>query len=361
MNIDARGLLHIGQLAVGPWVYGAVLFLVFVVIFWLVQWLVLRRLRRSTSPFVSRLGRALGLPVMLAVVSVGLLLFQRVVPMPASVDGPFGTAIKVLLILLGFVLLDRVAMLLLHRLADRTGSAQVSQGIVRSLTHVVVFVLALLVILGTLGISITPLIASLGVASLAVGLALQGPLANFFAGLFILADKELNVGDFVKLESGEEGYIERIGLRHTSIRTLSNILVIIPNDKLVQSRVHNTSLPDAPVGLVVQVGVHYDSDLEKVERVTTEVARQIQQTVEGAVPDHEPFIRYHTFDSSSINFSVILRVKEYVGHYLVKHEFVKALHARYRREGIVIPYPLRTLDIPDAVADKLRRVVRPGD
>lgn len=359
MSVDARGLLHVGQLAVSPWIYGAALFLVFVGVFWLVQWLVLRRMRRSGRPLVSKLGRALVLPVMMTIVVVGLLFFQRVVPLPAAVDGPFGTVVKVLLILLGFVVLDRVAMMLLHRLAERTGSAQVSQGIVKSLTHAVVFALALLVILGTLGISITPLLASLGVASLAVGLALQEPLANFFAGLFILADKELNVGDFVKLESGEEGYIEKVNLRHTSIRTLPNILVIIPNDKLVQSRIQNTSLPDTAVSLLVQVGVHYDSDLEQVERVTVEVARHIQQTVEGAVPDHEPSIRYHTFDSSSINFSVILRVKEFVAGYPVKHEFIKALHARYRKEGIVIPYPLRTLDIPDATAEKLRRAVRP--
>ncbi|MBN2538029.1 mechanosensitive ion channel family protein [candidate division WOR-3 bacterium] len=359
MRVDASGLLHVGQLAISPWIYGAVLFLVFVGVFWLVQWLVLRRMRRSERPLVSKLGKALVLPVMMTILVVGLLLFQRVVPLPAAVDGPFGTVVKVLLILLGFVVLDRVVVMLLHRLADHTGSAQVSQGIVKSLTHVVVFSLALLVILGTLGISITPLIASLGVASLAVGLALQAPLANFFAGLFILTDKELNVGDFIKLESGEEGYIERVSLRHTTIRMLPNIFVIVPNDKLVQSRIHNTSLPDPAVSLLIQVGVHYDSDLEQVERVTVEVARHIQQTVEGAVPEHEPFIRFHTFDSSSINFTVILRARDFVAGYAVKHEFIKALYARYRKEGIVIPYPQQTFNLAEAAAEKLQRIVRP--
>jgi small-conductance mechanosensitive channel len=90
--------------------------------------------------------------------------------------------------------------------------------------------------------------------------------------------------------------------------------------------------------------VHYGSDLELVERVTIETATQCQKTIEGAVAEHVPFIRYHTFDNSSINFSVILRTTEFVGNYLLKHEFIKLLHKRYREEGITIPYPIRALN-----------------
>ena len=95
--------------------------------------------------------------------------------------------------------------------------------------------------------------------------------------------------------------------------------------------------------MLIDVGVDYASDLAHVERVTIEVGREVMREVNGGVPDFEPFTRYHTFGDSSINFSVILRGKEVVDQYLIKHEFVKRLHARYAQEGISIPFPIRTL------------------
>jgi hypothetical protein len=101
----------------------------------------------------------------------------------------------------------------------------------------------------------------------------------------------------------------------------------------------------AIIGLLVilDVGVDYASDLAHVERVVTEVGREVMAQVQGAVRDFDPFIRYHTFADSSINFTAILRGREFVDQYLIKHEFVKRLHARFDREGIVIPFPIRTI------------------
>jgi small-conductance mechanosensitive channel len=94
----------------------------------------------------------------------------------------------------------------------------------------------------------------------------------------------------------------------------------------------------------VDLGVHYDSDLQRVEKVTIEVAREVMREVKGGVPGFEPFIRFHTFGDFSINFSVIMRGKEFTDQYLIKHEFVKRLHARYAAEKIVIPYPIRAIN-----------------
>jgi small-conductance mechanosensitive channel len=93
----------------------------------------------------------------------------------------------------------------------------------------------------------------------------------------------------------------------------------------------------------VDIGVSYDSDLLKVEEVTKDVARGIMRTISGGVPDFEPFIRYHTFGDSSIKFTVILRGQEFVDQFLIKHEFIKTLQARFREEGIEIPFPIRTV------------------
>ena len=97
------------------------------------------------------------------------------------------------------------------------------------------------------------------------------------------------------------------------------------------------------MAVLVDVGVSYGSDLEEVERATVEVAREVMDEVQGGVPGFAPFIRYHTFGDFSITFTVILRAKEFVDQYLIKHEFVKRLHRRYRDEGIEIPFPIRTV------------------
>ena len=235
----------------------------------------------------------------------------------------------------------------------RLAGMNISRSIARVIVRVVVVIVGGLIVLDTLHISITPMLASLGIGGLAVGLALQGTLSNLFAGMQVIGDRPIRVGDFIRLESGEQGYVTEIGWRATKIRMLPNNTVIIPNSKIVDSILTNFYVPEQELAVLVQVGVHYDSDLEHVERVTIEVAKETQKTVKGAIPSFQPFIRYHTFDNSSINFTVILRAREFVDNYLMKHEFIKALHARYNRENIVIPFPIRTLDLPPDLLKKL--------
>jgi len=133
---------------------------------------------------------------------------------------------------------------------------------------------------------------------------------------------------------------------------LPNNIVLVPNSKLAQSILTNYYLPAKDLAVLVQVGVHYDSDLKHVEKVTCEVAKEIMKTVTGGIPEFDPFIRYHTFGDFSINFTVILRAKEFVDNYLIKHEFIKRLHERYRKEGIIIPYPIRAINYEQEKASK---------
>jgi small-conductance mechanosensitive channel len=219
-----------------------------------------------------------------------------------------------------------------------------SGGVLNVVVRMVVMGLGLLILLDNFGVSITPILASLGIGSLAIALALQPTLENFFSGIQLVIDKPISIGNFIKLESGEEGYVQKIGWRSTWIRILPDNIVVIPNNVLVNSRVLNYYYPQKELAVYVNVGVHYDSDLEHVEKVTLEVAKEILNTVKGGVGDFDPFIRYHTFNDSSIDFKVIMRAEEFVDGYLIKHEFVKALHKRFKEEEIVIPYPIRTLD-----------------
>lgn len=248
---------------------------------------------------------------------------------------------------------DRFIRTAIEMHAEALVELHLTSGVARTVARVTVLMLGGLVILDTLNISITPLLASLGVGGLAIGLALQGTLADLFAGMQIVSDRPIRIGDFVKLESGEEGFVTEIGWRTTRIRALPNVIVVIPNSKLADSLVSNYTMPDPEMVVLVQVGVSYSSDLAHVERVTIDVARDIQQTVTGAVPTFEPFIRYHTFNSSSIDFSVIMRASQFTDNFLMKHEFIKQLQTRYRAEGIVIPFPIRTLDMPEELTTRL--------
>lgn len=201
-----------------------------------------------------------------------------------------------------------------------------------------------LIILDSFGVSITPIIASLGLGSLAIALAVKSTLENFVCGMQLVTDQPIMVGHFVKLESGEEGYVEKIGWRSTWIKLPTNNIVIIPNSSLVNSKITNYWYPEKALVVKVEVGVHYNSDLERVERIALEVANEVMKKVPGGVPSFESKLRFHTYDASSINFSVILQAQEFDYSTFVRHEFIKRLHKRFNQEGIVIPYPIRAIN-----------------
>jgi len=216
-------------------------------------------------------------------------------------------------------------------------------GLTQNVARIVVMVLGSMIVANEVGIEVTPLLTVLGVGGLAVGLALQDPLSNLFSGLFISLSGQIRVGDFVELEDGRSGHIVDFDWRSTRLQLLQNNVVIVPNNRLAQAIVTNYDLPQQEMSIVLQVGVDYASDLEHVERVTKDVATTVLQEVEGGVPTFEPLVRFHTFADSSINFAVILRGHKFTDQFLLKHEFVKRLHARYDKEGISIPFPIRTL------------------
>ena len=215
--------------------------------------------------------------------------------------------------------------------------------LVFKVTNAVVYIMGFLLILNHFNVEITPLVATLGIGGIAIGFALQDTLSNFFAGLHIISDKPIRVGDFIKLDGNVSGYVEDIGWRSTRIRTLPNTLVIAPNSKIASSIITNDTLPVPEMAVVIQCGVAYASNLEKVEKIAIETATRIQKSVEGAVKDFIPFIRYHTFGDSNIQFSIILRVQTYVDKYLITHEFIKALKKSFDEEGIEISLPARKI------------------
>jgi small-conductance mechanosensitive channel len=315
---------------------------------------------RTAWPWDDILLGALGPSVTIAVVASGLVVLGRILPLSPEWDRAFDVMLVAATVTALALFVDRALSSVLDRLAEGLAMLRGARGLVLGIVRGTIVGLALLVFLDSIGISVTPLLASLGVGSLAVALALQDTLANLFAGVYVIVDKPVEPGDYIRLEGGEEGFVARVGWRSTRIRTRPNNIVVVPNTKLVSSVLVNYNRPSPELAVLVNVGVHYDSDLRRVDRVTTEVAREVMQTVRGGVPTFEPFIRYHTFGDSAVQFTVILRATDFDVHNTVIHEFVMRLHERYRREDIQIPFPIRTLDLPRSQVALLRETLAVG-
>ncbi|MFF0061279.1 mechanosensitive ion channel family protein [Streptomyces sp. NPDC005279] len=280
-----------------------------------------------------------------AAITGGLAIAASVLPLNARVGRNVTMTLTAVLIMAATLTAARIVAGMVQAVAQSRSGVAGSATIFVNITRVVVLAMGFLVVLETLGVSIAPLLTALGVGGLAVALALQDTLANLFAGVHILASRTVQPGDYIRLSSGEEGYVVDINWRNTVVRQLSSNLVIIPNTKLSGTNMTNFHRPDQQMTLNVQVGVGYDSDLDHVERVTTEVVESVMADIVGALPDHEPAVRFHTFGDSRINFTVILGVGEFSDQYRIKHEFIKRLHRRYRAEGISIPAPTRTIAV----------------
>jgi small-conductance mechanosensitive channel len=304
----------------------------------------LARIVRSTPWEVDDiLLKAVQGPVILWTLMAGVYLAMRFSPVPESTVNVLSPILKGLWIFTAAWALAEAAAQIVTIYAAKWRLPLPATSLTQQLARLVVLALGVLVLLDSLGVRIATVLAALGIGSLAVALGLQDTLANLFAGVYVTLSDNIRVGDYVKIDGGQEGYVTDIGWRATKIRMLPNNNVVVPNAKFAQSTIVNYYQPDKELAVLVEVGVDYSSDLERVERVTGEVARQIQQTVPGAVKTFEPFIRYHTFGEFSVNFTVILRGQEFVDQYLIKHEFIKRLHARYAAEGITIPFPVRTI------------------
>ena len=238
---------------------------------------------------------------------------------------------------------------LLERRILPLGAGVGATTLTRKLLWWVVVVVGGMVGLSGLGVEITPVLAALGIGSLAVGLALQPTLTNVFAGFNLSLAQRMRVGDFIRLEGGQEGRIVDIGWRSTEIRSIGDSIVLVPNAKLAEIIVTNYSLPGDEVALPFEIMVAYGSDLDQVERVTLEEARALQREVEGALRGHEPLVRYQGFADSAIRLVVILRARAFPDRLTLTHEFLKRIKGRYEREGIEVPYPqrvVRTIGMP---------------
>lgn len=211
-----------------------------------------------------------------------------------------------------------------------------------NVARIVIFSVGGMILLNQWGLSITPILTALGVGGLAVALALQPTLSNLFSGISMSISGQIRPGDYVRLATSEEGYIQDVTWRSTTIRGLANVLIIIPNAKLADAVITNFHLPEKRVAVPIAVNVSYDADPEKVEAILLDIARKAIGEVPGLLAEPAPAVRFTPgFGEFALGFTLGCNVGEFAEQFLVISEMRKRILVRFREEGIEIPYVSR--------------------
>lgn len=303
--------------------------------------------RSSETDLDEVVGRALKRPFVLLAAIWGAASGFEVV---SYVDDPgdwitrSAVAVSILVVT---VVVRRVALIILNRQATRGGRhGRLHPGslpLIRRGVTILVFAAGFLVVIDTLGLTISPLLAGLGIGGIAVALALQPLLGNVFASSYMLSDSSIRVGDVVEVDAGPVGYVDDIGWRATRIRTFDNNIVILPNATLADSQVTNYTLTAIAADSRVTVRLAYEEDLDHVESVARDVLVTLREEWPTTVKSHEPVVLYTAFAESHVELLLKMRSQTWVDSVGLTHEMIKRIHGRFADEGITINYPARRL------------------
>jgi len=298
-------------------------------------------LRGPLKVFFSLGGAYLGLQVVMPNVSV----FGR------NLDGLFFLALILAVAHASARTLNAVMKWYLLEVGAEKGRVGDVFPIVRKLAMAAVYFAAIAILLSEIGVEIGPLIAGLGVAGLAVALALQDSLKNFFAGLYLLSDKPIQRGDIIALDNDKsevKGTVEEIGWRSTRIKGVANAIHIIPNEKLAASVIVNYSKGRETRTVMVRVGIEYGEDVDKALKALMQAAQEAVKSSKAADATVEPEVRVNEFLDSAVELAALVRVKDYGERFTVATELRRNILRIFRKANINIPYPIRTLHMTPA-------------
>ncbi len=242
-----------------------------------------------------------------------------------------GTA--AIILLLGLWIVNRLHKLIV-KILKKSNLDPTVISFLGNLSYAALITIVILMVLSELGVRTTSIVALLGAAGLAIGLALQGSLSNFAAGIILVVFRYFRVDDLIE-GAGIIGYVEGIKIFTTTVRTLDNRLVIIPNSKLVEDNITNYyAKPYLRIDLVI--GVSYSDNIDKVRQIITEILDN-----EPRILDYpEATIHVGELGDNSVNFYVRPWVKT-TDYIIMKFDLIENIKKRFDIEGITIPFPQR--------------------
>ena len=306
----------------------------------------LKLARKTKTTLDDAMISAARKPIFYSILFVGLYYSCRMIGLSEAGLQLTGRVLVTLAVLLWTGALMKSAKLLLDAAAARSGDQRIVQNrtlpIFDILLKFIIIGGALYIIFLTWNVDVTAWLASAGIVGIAVGFAAKDTLANFFSGIFILADAPYKIGDFIVLDSGERGQVTEIGIRSTRILTRDDIQIIIPNASIGAAKIINeTGGPHPKRRVAAHVGVSYDSDIDKVRNVLMEIAADCDLVV----ADPEPRVRFRSFGDSALNFDLLCWIKEPVDKGRAIDILNSEIFKRFRQNAIQIPFPQRDIHI----------------
>jgi MscS family membrane protein len=211
--------------------------------------------------------------------------------------------------------------------------------LLEKILKVTVIILGVIFIFSAWEVNISPLLATAGIAGIAISFAVKDTLTNMIGGLQLVLDKTFKVGDKVELESGEMGVIQDIGLRSTKLKTYDNETIYIPNGYLANAKIKNFTQPDSSCRVNVNFGVVYGSNTEKVRQVVLDAVKEI----EIVVTEPDPVVQFLEMSDYSLNFVARVWVAKWEDAYNTKLLVTDQIYRALNQAGIGIPFPTHTV------------------
>ena len=307
-------------------------------------------MRRTKVTLGDRISKSLKKYIItIAVLTALWLSLESVYPELGIIDGynTLDIFAILMLIVVGFMLSTIAdSFLLWYGLEIRSDKRKVREKdvfpFVRNVVKVAIVLIFLVFVLHRVGLETGALITGLGVGGLAVALALQDTLGNFFAGVHILMDKPFKEEDFIKLESGDEGTVEQIGWRSTRLVTQKGNEIIVPNSKLSNTIVENYSSPSSLSGIYYTVGVDYKEDIDNVEKVMLDALRKAAKKNEFMEED-SGWVFFNKFGDFSLDFMFGYKIKGHINRFSVLKDVNRELFYAFKKKKISIPFPVRVI------------------
>jgi len=256
-----------------------------------------------------------------------------------------GALVTFIVILVATVAFSRfISKLLATKVLSRMPIEEGKQYVLKRITEYTLIIIGAIVAFETIGIDLSGLAVIFGLLSVGIGFGLQNITSNFISGLILLFERPIEVGDRVTV-GNIEGDVEEINIRSTTIRSLNNISIIVPNSEFVTSKVINWSHGDRKVRLDLNIGVSYDSDLDTVLQSLKEVALENEHVLKRPTPE----VIFMEFANSSWNLQLRAWIADPKRHFQIRHALNCAIVNKFRANKIEIPYPQQDLHLRSSI------------
>ena len=350
---------YISIIKQNKYIYALTLLVVFYILSELLVFIsekiILRLTKKTKTDVDDMIVKKINKPISLILLFIGLRLALLPLGIKESILIPIENILLSLIIVVMTYIIISVFDIVIDnwgkKVAEKTESKMDDQiiPIFHKFSRIFISIIGLLFILPVWGIQIGPLLASLGIAGVAVAFALQSSLANIFGGVSIILDKSIKVGDKIKLDNDTMGLVMDIGLRSTKIQTWDGEFITIPNGKLADSRILNFTQP-ANVRTAIDFGVEYGSEPAKVRRVVMDVIGKLP----NAIKEPAPKIMMMEMGDFALKFRALFWVNTFDVKFDTKAFATEEIYNALNKAGIGIPFPTRTVHIVDNEKKKLK-------